>query len=159
MPAPASLIKRQLNECWDHNPHPAPQLSEGAEAWLEDRVHSGCALLHKKGKGLQVDQHRKWQEAHLSLKPCQLAHPHIPYNSQAPSGPAGHRGFPGSVTPGNSQQGSCGWPEPGEQYLQTRLWGWGSYSHKLQYSSSSFSEEQMWEKSNLISQDFLVAQW
>ena len=29
MSAPASLIKRQLNECWDHNPPPSPPAQQG----------------------------------------------------------------------------------------------------------------------------------
>lgn len=86
---------------WVHTPHSSTHTKfygagssdwvrsgvEGAEAWLEDRIHSGCALLHhKKGKGLQADHHRKQQEAHLSLERCQLPTPMLPDNSQAPSG-------------------------------------------------------------------------
>lgn len=117
-----------------------PSSARGAEAWLEDRVHSGCALLHhKKGKGLQVDQHRKRQEAHLSLKPCQLAHPHITLQQPSPQWAQPDTGAScGSVTPGNSQ---CGAPadDPNRESSICKLdyGAEGLTSHKLQYSSSS----------------------
>ena len=121
-------------------PHLAPQLSEGAEAWLADRVHSGCALLHhKKGKGLQVDHHRKRQEAHQSLKPCQLAHPHVTLQQPGPQWAQPDTGAScGSVTPGNSQCGGPADDRTGREIICKLGYGAeGLTLHKLQHSSSS----------------------
>lgn len=128
MPAPASLIKRQLNECWNQ-PSPSPQLSEGAEAWLESRVHSRLRPpAQRRGKRLQVDQHRKRQEA-LSLKPCPAQPtPHVTLQQPSPQWAGRTQGLPAlSDTREQPVRGSCGLTRTGRQYLQTRLWGWGSY--------------------------------
>ena len=140
MPTPANLIKRQLNECWNHKPSSSPPAQQGG--WSLAGGQGPLRLrppAPQEGEELQVDHHRKRQEAHLSLKPCQLAHPHVTLQQPGPQWAQPDTGAScGSMTPGNSQ---CGGP------VDDRNWerdicklGYGAEGltlHKLQHSSSS----------------------